>query len=46
MPQRTAHTTKTATISWPWNITVHTVCDIHYRIYSFPTHDINQRLLL
>jgi len=45
-PQRTAHTTKTATTSWPWNITVHTVFDINYRIYSIPNHDKNQGLLL
>ena len=30
---------KTANPSWPWNITVHTVSDIYYRIYSIPTHD-------
>ena len=25
--------------SWDRNITVHTVFDIYYRIYSIPTHD-------
>jgi len=29
-----------------WNITVHTVFDIYYSIYSIPTHDKNQWLLL
>jgi len=32
--------------SWDRNITVHTVFDIYYRIYSIPTHDKNQWLLL
>ena len=45
-PQLTAHTTKTANTSWSWNITVLTVFDIHYSIYSIPTHDKNQWLLL
>ena len=35
-----------AKISWPWNITVHTVFDIYYRIYSIPNHDKNQWPLL